>query len=189
MELPAIIRPAGAGNDDEHADLLIEALLENDLRRDLDPVSRARGYQRLIDAGRTVKGVAERLQTTQARVREHLRILKLPAELQRKVAVSEIPLRAVKPLTQLESIHPELAAAAAEQVFNPGDTYEAYTWSDVERAPLDVARRRRAPRGSLPATHSVPGRCVCAQRRGEEGSGDYRADAWAARRTAAVRCE
>jgi len=139
MELPAIIRPAGAGNDDEHADLLIEALLENDLRRDLDPVSRAHGYQRLLDSGRTVKGVAERLQTTQARVREHLRILKLPAELQRKVAVSEIPLRAVKPLTQLESIHPGLAAAAAEQVLNPGDTYEAYTWSDVERAPQDVA--------------------------------------------------
>jgi len=139
VELPAIIRPAGAGEDDEHADLLIEALLENDLRRDLDPVSRAHGYQRLIDSGRTVKGVAERLQTTQARIREHLRILKLPAELQRKVAVSEIPLRAVKPLTQLESIHPELAGAAAAQVLNPGDTYEAYTWSDVERAPQDVA--------------------------------------------------
>jgi len=106
MELPAIIRPAGAGDDDEHADLLVEALLENDLRRDLDAVSRARGYQRLIDAGRTVKGVAERLQTTQARVREHLRILKLPEELRRRVAVAEIPLRAVKPLAQLESIHP-----------------------------------------------------------------------------------
>lgn len=42
MELPAIIRPAGAGDDDENADLLVEALLENDLRRDLDPVARAR---------------------------------------------------------------------------------------------------------------------------------------------------
>jgi ParB family transcriptional regulator, chromosome partitioning protein len=49
MELPAIIRPAGT----------VEALLENDLRRDLDPLARARGYQRLIDTGLTVKGVAE----------------------------------------------------------------------------------------------------------------------------------
>jgi len=73
MELPAIIRPAGAGDDDKHADLLIEAPLENDLRRNLTPVSRARGYRRLIDAGRTVKGLAERLQTTQTRVREHRR--------------------------------------------------------------------------------------------------------------------
>ena len=37
MELPAIIRPAGTG-DDEQSDLLVEALLENDLRRDLDPL-------------------------------------------------------------------------------------------------------------------------------------------------------
>ncbi len=88
MELPAIIRPVGAGDDDEHADLLVEALIENDLRRDLDPLARARGYQRLIDSGRTVKGVAERLKTTQARVREHLRILKLREPQQQQVAAA-----------------------------------------------------------------------------------------------------
>ena len=91
MELPAIIRPVGAGDEDERADLLVEALIENDLRRDLDPLARARGYQRLIDSGRTIKGVAERLQTTQARVRENLRVLKLPETLQRQVAAGEIP--------------------------------------------------------------------------------------------------
>ena len=56
MELPAIIRPAGTGDDDEQSDLLVEALLENDLRRDLDPLARARGYQRLIDTGLTLQG-------------------------------------------------------------------------------------------------------------------------------------
>lgn len=30
MELPAIIRPAGTGDDEEQSDLLVEALLEND---------------------------------------------------------------------------------------------------------------------------------------------------------------
>jgi hypothetical protein len=139
MELPAIIRPAGGDDKDEHSDFLVEALLENDLRRDLDPLARARGYQRLVDTGLTVKGVAERLQTTQARVREHLRILKLPAELQSKVGSGEIPIRAVKPLGQLAGVHPGLAAAAAEQVLNPDDAYEPYTWPDVERAPLEVA--------------------------------------------------
>ena len=138
MELPAIIRPAGAGDDDEQSDLLVEALLENDLRQDLDPLARARGYQRLIDTGLTVKGVAERLQTTQARVREHLRILKLPEELQHQFASGEIPVRAVKPLGQLAGIHPGLAIAAAQQVL-PEDAYEPYTWADVERAPLEVA--------------------------------------------------
>ena len=38
MELPAIIRPAGTDDDEEQSDLLVEALLENDLRRDLDPL-------------------------------------------------------------------------------------------------------------------------------------------------------
>jgi ParB/RepB/Spo0J family partition protein len=139
MELPAIIRPAGTDDDEEQPDLLIEALLENDLRRDLDPLARARGYQRLVDTGLTLKGAAERLQTTQARVREHLRILKLPVELQGKFASGEIPVRAVKPLGQLAGIHPGLAIAAAQQVLDPGDAYEPYGWADVERAPLEVA--------------------------------------------------
>jgi ParB/RepB/Spo0J family partition protein len=139
MELPAIIRPAGTDDEEEQSDLLVEALLENDLRRDLDPLARARGFQRLVDTGLTVKGVAERLQTTQARVREHLRILKLPVGLQGKFASGEIPVRAVKPLGQLAGIHPGLAIAAAQQVLDPGDAYEPYGWADVERAPLEVA--------------------------------------------------
>jgi len=132
MELPAIIRPAGTGDDEEQSDLLVEALLENDLRQNLDPLARARGYQRLIDTGLTAKGVAERLQTTQARVREHLRILKLPEELQGKFASGEIPVRAVKALGQLAGIHPGLAIAAAQQVLAPNDAYEPYAWADVE---------------------------------------------------------
>jgi ParB/RepB/Spo0J family partition protein len=139
MELPAIIRPVGVGDEDEQADLLVEALVENDLRQNLDPLARARGYQRLIDSGRTIKGVAERLQTTQVRVREHLRVLKLPEALQRRVAAGEIPLRAVKALAQLESIHSGLASAAAGEVIKPADAYERYTWADIERAPLEVA--------------------------------------------------
>jgi hypothetical protein len=38
IELPAIIRPASTGDDEEQSDPLVEALLENDLRRDLDPL-------------------------------------------------------------------------------------------------------------------------------------------------------
>lgn len=139
MELPAIIRAAGTGGDEEESDLLVEALLENDLRRELDPLARARGYQRLLKTGLTVKGVAERLQTTQARVREHVRILKLPEELQAKFASGEIPVRAVKALGQLTGVHPGLAIAAAQQVLDPGDAYEPYAWADVEHAPLEVA--------------------------------------------------
>lgn len=157
MELPAIIRPVGAGDDEEHADLLVEALVENDLRRDLDAVARARGYQRLLDTGLTIKGVAHRLQTTQARVRDHLRLLKLPEELQAKIAIDEIPLRAVKPLAQLETIHPGLAEVAAGEVLNPGDSYEPYSWADLERAPLEVAlSAEQLPAGVFRAHSAYP---------------------------------
>jgi ParB/RepB/Spo0J family partition protein len=139
MEIPAIVRPAGAGDDEEQADLLVEAVIENDLRVDLDPLARARGYRRLIDTGLTIKGVAERLATTQARVREHLRILKLPEDAQTKLAAGDVPLRAVKALEGLAAIHPGLAAAAIAQVLKPTDEYEPYTWGDLEQRPLEVA--------------------------------------------------
>jgi len=141
MEIPAIIRPAGAGvgDDEEQADLLVEAVLENDLRVDLDPLARARGYRRLIDSGPTIKGVAERLTTTQARVREHLRILKLPEDAQAKLAAGDVPLRAVKALEGLAAIHPGLAAAAIAQVLSLSEDYEPYTWADLERDPLEIA--------------------------------------------------
>jgi ParB/RepB/Spo0J family partition protein len=139
MEIPGIVRPAGAGDEDEQADLLVEAVIENDLRVDLDPLARARGYRRLIDGGLTVKGVAERLATTQARVREHLRILKLPEDAQAKLAAGDVPLRAVKALEGLAQVHPGLAAAAIAQILQPTEDYEPYTWADLERAPLEVA--------------------------------------------------
>src|SRR5450755_4462406 len=140
MELPAIIRPAGAGDAEEQAQLLIEAVIENDQRVNLDALARARGYQRLIDSGLTVRGVAQRLTTTQARVREHLRILRLPEPAQAKLASGVVPLRAVKALATLTRIHPGLAQAAIAQILDVDEhDSERYTWADLERAPLDVA--------------------------------------------------
>ena len=37
-EIPAIVRPGSSGGEDEQADLLVEALIENDQRRELDPL-------------------------------------------------------------------------------------------------------------------------------------------------------
>ena len=72
-------------------------------------------------------------------MREHLRILKLPEQLQDKVAAGDIPMRAVKPLVELAAIHPSLAVIAAREVLEPHDEYDGYGWADVERAPLEVA--------------------------------------------------
>ncbi len=104
--LPAIVRPAGDGDEHEEADLACEAVIENELRLALDPVQRALGYRRMMRAGLTVKGVALRLGGIPLkRVRETLQILDLPEDLWPKVAEGTIPLRAVKALMALTKMH------------------------------------------------------------------------------------
>src|SRR3954447_23112338 len=73
--LPAIVRAAGDGDDDEQTDLVVDAMLENEAREDFSRVRRALGYRRMIQGGLTVKGVAERLGgIPQQRVRDHLAV-------------------------------------------------------------------------------------------------------------------
>src|SRR4051812_29309431 len=59
--LPAVVRAAGDGDDDEASDLLTDAMIENEAREDFSRVRRALGYRRMLDGGLTVKGVADRL--------------------------------------------------------------------------------------------------------------------------------
>lgn len=41
MEVPCLVVPAGAGDAAEEASLKVDALIENDVREDLDPLDRA----------------------------------------------------------------------------------------------------------------------------------------------------
>jgi hypothetical protein len=119
--------------------------------------SRAGGYQRLLDYGLTIKGVAEQLSTTRSRVREHLRILKLPDPVQAKIAAGDVPLRAVKPLAELAKIHAGLAEQAVQEILEPDDQYEPYSWADLERSPLEVAiHRGELPDGAYSAHTNYP---------------------------------
>jgi ParB/RepB/Spo0J family partition protein len=139
-EIPASVLPDGAGA--EPAERLAEALIENDLRSDLDPLHRAQAYQALIDQGLTVRGIAERLGGTsgrrgrEQRIKEHLQILTLPDELAQQLGEGEIPLLAVKALAELNEIHPELALAAIKAVEPTNEYEEPYSWRDVAAAPL-----------------------------------------------------
>lgn len=142
-EIPACILPEGSAG--EPAERLTEALIENELRAELDPLHRAHAYRALLDKGLTVRGVAERLggvtgrRSREVRIKEHLSILTLPDDLQAKLGAGEIPLLAVKALVQLNEIHPDLALGALKAV-EPGNEYEEpYTWSDVAATPLLAA--------------------------------------------------
>ena len=142
-QIPASILPESTAA--EPAERLTEALIENELRSQLDPVHRALAYSALLEQGLTVRGIAERLGGTtgrrgrEQRVKEHLTILKLPEQIQGRVGAGEIPLLAVKALGELNEIHPDLAAAVVKAV-EPADEYdEPYTWTEVASTPLHAA--------------------------------------------------
>ncbi len=138
--LPAVVLCAGAGDEGEYLDLLTDAMIENELRSDLDPVQRARGYQAMIDGGLRVRAVAERLggkakrASREKRIKEHLPILSLPDRLKALVAKQEIPLFAVKTLVALAEIHKGYAYAAVAAV-----TDGLYSWQEVIQRPVDIA--------------------------------------------------
>jgi ParB/RepB/Spo0J family partition protein len=139
--VPAIVRPAGGGDADEEADLVADAVIENELRKQLDPVQRALGYRRMEDGGLTIKGVAQRLGgIPEKRVRETLAVLDLPEELWPQVADGTIPLSAVKVLVRLGKIHTGLPAVAVRRVLDgpPQPWDEPLTWDDVIADPIAI---------------------------------------------------
>jgi ParB family chromosome partitioning protein len=79
--IPAIVRPSA----DE--DMLRDALLENLHRAELNPLEEAAAYQQLLDDfGCTHDELASRLGRSRPHISNTLRLLKLPASVQRRVA-------------------------------------------------------------------------------------------------------
>jgi len=80
-KIPAVIRETADEN------MLRDALLENLHRSDLNPLEEASAYQQLLeDFGITQEQLADRIGRSRPRITNTLRLLKLPAEVQKKVA-------------------------------------------------------------------------------------------------------
>lgn len=80
--IPAIVR-----QDVTDAEMLELALVENLQRRDLDPIERAHGYQRMMrDLGLTQEQVADKVGLQRPTVANHLRLLELPELVQQALA-------------------------------------------------------------------------------------------------------
>ncbi|MDR1711061.1 MAG: ParB/RepB/Spo0J family partition protein [Propionibacteriaceae bacterium] len=83
--IPAIVRETA-----EH-DLLRDALLENLHRVQLNPLEEAAAYQQLLsDFGCTQEELAKRIKKSRPQVSNTIRLLQLPAPVQRKVAAGVI---------------------------------------------------------------------------------------------------
>lgn len=133
--IPAIIRET---SDD---DLLRDALLENLHRAQLNPLEEANAYQQLLeDFGCTQDELGERIGRSRPQITNTLRLLRLPALVQRRLASGALSAGHARALLSLDD--PALMEELAQRIVTEGLSVRA-----VERL---VARG-----GQQPATRTV----------------------------------
>lgn len=114
-EVPAYIRIA----DDQ--EMLEMALVENIQREDLDPIEVSLSYKRLIDeCNLTQEQLSEKVGKQRSTVTNFLRLLKLPAAIQKALRDREITMGHAKALINIDNEDRQLAifALALEQDFS-----------------------------------------------------------------------
>ncbi|HNP65495.1 MAG TPA: ParB/RepB/Spo0J family partition protein [Woeseiaceae bacterium] len=106
--------------DSDAQDILIDQLSENDLRENLDPIERARAYDRLRDEGLGPTEISNLLakhgiQVSRPAVSNTLRLLKLPAKAQKAVTDGTIKEAYARQLATL-SEYPEIVSKATDEI-------------------------------------------------------------------------
>jgi ParB family transcriptional regulator, chromosome partitioning protein len=161
LEIPAIIR------DTEDIDLLRDALLENLHRANLNALEEAAAYEQLLaDFGCTQEELARRIGRSRPQVTNTLRLLRLPASVQRRVAAGVLSAGHARALLSLAT--PEAMDVLAQRIVAEGLSVRS-----VEELILlgdgDGQKRERKPRASKPRADSVADLIDEAQRRLGEG--------------------
>lgn len=106
-EVPAYIRIA---NDQA---MLEMALIENIQREDLDPIEVALSYKRLIDeCDLTQEQLSEKVSKQRSTVTNYLRLLKLPAEIQKALRDKDLTMGHARALINIENPDKQLAIFA-----------------------------------------------------------------------------
>lgn len=106
-EVPAYIRIA-----DDQA-MLEMALIENIQREDLDPMEVSLSYKRLIDeCNLTQEQLSEKVSKQRSTVTNYLRLLKLPAEIQKALRDKEMSMGHARALLAIEDADKQLAIFA-----------------------------------------------------------------------------
>jgi ParB family chromosome partitioning protein len=112
-KIPAVIRETADEN------MLRDALLENLHRSDLNPLEEASAYQQLLeDFGITQEELANRIGRSRPKITNSIRLLKLPAEVQRKVAAGVLSAGHARALLAIENSARQLELA--NKVINEG---------------------------------------------------------------------
>lgn len=112
-KIPAIVRRT------EDEDLLRDALLENLHRAQLNPLEEASAYQQLMeDFGATQEELSAKIARSRPQIANTLRLLKLPVDVQRKVAAGVISSGHARALLALDS--PSDMAILADRIVSEG---------------------------------------------------------------------
>ena len=147
LEIPAIIR------DTDDIDLLRDALLENLHRANLNALEEAAAYEQLLaDFGCTQEELARRIGRSRPQVTNTLRLLRLPATVQRRVAAGVLSAGHARALLSLASR--EAMDALAQRIVAEGLSVRS-----VEELILlgdgDGNKRERRARAPKPRADSV----------------------------------
>ena len=137
--IPAIVR------DTQDNDLLRDALLENLHRSQLNPIEEAAAYQQLMEEfGATQDQLAKRIGRSRPQISNTIRLLKLPALVQRRVAAGVLSAghaRALLMLTDQAQIE-----TLAQKIVNEGLSVRAVEELVAAASGAEDKKQRKEPR-------------------------------------------
>ncbi len=146
--IPAIVR----ATDD--ADLLRDALLENLHRAQLNPLEEAAAYQQMLDDfGCTKEQLASRVQRSRPHISNTIRLLALPAPVQRRVAAGVLSAGHARAVLMVED--PLVQEQLAQRIVAEGLSVRA-----AEEAAMLASRGTSAPSRNVHPPREVPDRVL-----------------------------
>jgi ParB family transcriptional regulator, chromosome partitioning protein len=153
--IPAIIR------DTRDDDMLRDALLENIHRAQLNPLEEAAAYQQLLEEfGATHEELARRIGRSRPQISNTIRLLNLPAPVQRRVAAGVLSAGHARALLGLESStsQEDLATRIVAEGLSVRATEELVTLALSGDAPADKGEKLRRPKPHAPALSDLADR-------------------------------
>ncbi|GIH05942.1 chromosome partitioning protein ParB [Rhizocola hellebori] len=140
-QIPAIIR------DTRDDDMLRDALLENIHRAQLNPLEEAAAYQQLLEEfGATHDELARKIGRSRPQISNTIRLLNLPAQVQRRVAAGVLSAGHARALLSLDdsSSQEQLATRIVAEGLSVRATEELVTLALSDGAAKQAAQKRRA---------------------------------------------